>query len=167
MPGRLLGPDQALIDEHLHVRVVLGQLVEPAVAQQVGPGVADVGQRRPVTGEDHRGEGRAHALQRRVAQDGLGDPPVGHLEGLVQRVHLMLVVDRHVERGHGVDREAAGDVAGRHPAHAVGHHEKSLARVERVLIVAPDAALIGDGGPPKVQGHGGSLPGHVHRVSSR
>ncbi len=40
--ARLLFGDPTLVDEHLHVRVVLGDLDELAVAQQIGPRVADM-----------------------------------------------------------------------------------------------------------------------------
>jgi hypothetical protein len=47
--GGLLAGDLALVDEVLHERVVVGELAELPVAQQVGAGVADVGdvQARP------------------------------------------------------------------------------------------------------------------------
>jgi hypothetical protein len=149
---------ERLVDQHLHVRVVLGQLVQPALTQQVGAGVADVRHGGPGAREQHGGQGGAHALQRAVGLDLLGDAAVGDLERLVQRVHLVVVVDRHVESGHRLDGEPAREVARGHSTHAVGDDEEAVTGVVTVLVVAPDMSLIGAGRPPQVQGHGVQLP---------
>ena len=46
--------DPALVDERLHVGVVVGDLRELAVAQQVGAGVADVGEPDPAARPEQR-----------------------------------------------------------------------------------------------------------------
>ena len=45
--ARLVVADPALVDERLHERLVVGQLLEDAVAQQVAAGVAHLRDRRP------------------------------------------------------------------------------------------------------------------------
>ena len=57
----LLAGDPAGIDEGLDERLVLGELVELAVAEAVGPGVADLRDREALAVPQHRGEGAAHA----------------------------------------------------------------------------------------------------------
>ena len=40
--------DLAVVDQRLHPAVVVGQPLQPAVAEQVGAAVADVGQAQPL-----------------------------------------------------------------------------------------------------------------------
>ena len=58
-------------------RVVVGQLLELAVAQPVGAAVADVGEADGVVVDHRRGQGGAHPAPRLVALRELVDLPVG------------------------------------------------------------------------------------------
>ena len=76
MLGLGLG-DPLVIEQLLDERVVLGDLAEGALAQQVGPGVADVGHRQLVPRAQHgdrRGphSGQTTVLAHRGAQLGIG-----------------------------------------------------------------------------------------------
>ena len=156
MDARLLGGDAALVDQHLHVRVVLGDLAELAVAQQVGAGVADVHHAELGAGEEHAGQGRAHALQRRVGVDGVAEVLVGHVDGGAQRVDERVAGHVLVERGHGRDDEVARDVTGGHAAHAVGDGEQPRPGVHGVLVAVPDQPAVTAGGVAQGKCHGRS-----------
>ena len=61
----------------LHPAVVVGEALEAAVPQQVGPAVADVHQPDPLPVEDGAGDCGAHALEGVVGGHQVGDPVVG------------------------------------------------------------------------------------------
>ena len=80
----LLGGDSALIDEGLDEGVVLGDLGEFAVTQQVAAGVADMDHAEPVTGEQDRGEGGAHAVEVRIQFDLISDRRIALVNRIFQ-----------------------------------------------------------------------------------
>ena len=78
-----------------------------------------------------------------------------------------------VQRGDRVDRDAAGQVAGRHAAHAVGDRDQPGTRVLGVLVAAADEPTVARSGGTQLQGHGTqparsrarlSLGDHHHRT---
>jgi hypothetical protein len=138
--GLVLG-DAALVDQPLHERVVGGELAHLAVAQQVGAGVADVGQAHLVAAVEHdRGDRRAHALDARVLLDDLAEPVVGPLHRARQRGEHVVGVVAAVQPAHRLHGDRGGEVAGGRAAHAVGDHQQLLAGEAGVLVVLPDPA---------------------------
>ena len=75
--GDVVGADPALVDQRLHQRVVVGDLVELALPEQVTARIADVAHRGVPVGPEQRGQRGAHALDRRVGDDHLLQPGVG------------------------------------------------------------------------------------------
>ena len=63
----LVAADLALVDQALHERVVGADLLERAVTESVGAGVAEVRERDLGAVPQHRLEGRAHALDGGIA----------------------------------------------------------------------------------------------------
>ncbi|GAB3853932.1 hypothetical protein GCM10029963_46100 [Micromonospora andamanensis] len=123
MAARLLRADPALVDEHLDVCVVLGDLRELTVAQEIGPRVADVDHAQLAAGEEGRGKRGAHPLQLWVGLHGLAELLVGGAHGGAERVDKGVTRDVLVQWRHGTDDDVAGDVTGGHAAHAVGNGE--------------------------------------------
>ena len=152
--ARLLGADPTLVDQHLDVGVVLGDLRELAVAQHVGPRVADVHHADLAAGEQHGGQRGAHALELRVGVDGVAQLLVGGADGAAQRVDEGVTGDVLVERGHGADDDVAGDVTGGHAAHAVGDGEQPRSGVDGVLVSVPDQTAVAAGRVAQGQCHG-------------
>jgi hypothetical protein len=121
--ARLLGADPALVDQHLDVRVVLGDLRELALSQQVRPRVADVHHADLAAGEQHRGQRRTHAFEAGVGVDRVAQLLVGRADRVAQRVDQGVAGHVLIEGCHGSDHDVARDVTGGHAAHAVGDGE--------------------------------------------
>ncbi|GAB3983390.1 hypothetical protein GCM10027615_68400 [Plantactinospora veratri] len=153
---RLLRADHPLVDQHLHERVVPGELGHRAAAQQVRPGVADVGQGEAGTGagEQQRGQGGAHALPFRILGDGRPDARARRVHGALEGGDQPLLRRRHVQWPDRVDGDGAGQVTGRHSAHAVGHGEQPGSGVHGILVGAPDQATVADRHGSQLQAHG-------------
>ena len=140
----LLRRELAAADELGHERVVVGELLELAVAQQVRARVADVPDRDEVVAADERdGHRRAHPGDGRVVRGPVVDAAVrladqapDELLGLGRGDRLALR-ERARERGRG-DRR--GDLAGLRAAHPVRDGEEGRLADERVLVAAPLAA---------------------------
>jgi hypothetical protein len=154
MATRLLRADPTLVDEHLHVRVVLGDLDELALAQQVRPGVPDVHHAELAAGEQHRGQRGAHALQGRVAVHRVAQLLVGRLHGRSKGVNQSVAGNVLIQRGHGGDDNVAGDVTGGHAAHAVSDSEQPRSGVDGVLVPVSDQTAVTAGRVAERQGHG-------------
>ena len=132
--GDVVGADPALVDQRLHQRVIVRDLVELPVAQQVPAGVADVAHGRVPVGPEQRGQRGAHALDRGVGHDHLLQPGVrgGHRRRqLTQHVAARRL---GIELGHGRDGHGAGHLARGVATHPVRHCEQAGARVRRVLV---------------------------------
>ena len=149
----LLRGDLPLPREAVDDGVVLGQPPEPALAQQVGPGVADVHDLRRVVRGHHGGDRRAHAGEVRVGC-GLG---VHHTIRRLDRGHQRVrVVARLLLEG--ADGAGGGNLAGAVAPHAVGDGEEGRRRQEGVLVVRahqPDIGRGGVAGGASVRGTGG------------
>ena len=99
MDGGLLLADLALVDQRLDPAVVVGELLELAVAQQVGPAVADVGQAELGAVEQGAGDRGAHAVERGVGLDQVGDPVVGLVTAPASTSSIVVaVVDSSMRR---------------------------------------------------------------------
>ena len=156
MAVRLFEGDAALVDQRLNERVVLGDLVELAVAEQVAAGVADVREPKSVAREQDRGQRRAHSLEFGVGLDLRGDGGVAVPDRgveLAQQVAARLVV---VEVGQRRDHQLGGDLTGGVTAHAVGERKQARAGVHGVLVVCADQTAVAAGGVSEHQCHGRS-----------
>ena len=172
----LLGGDAAAVDEPLHEGVVLGDLLELAVAQAVDARVADVRERDVVADAEDAADGGAHAGELGVVEHGLGDQRVGgEHRGLQGELG---VVGRGVELvglGDALHRDRGRDVAARVAAHAVGDDEQVAAGVSAVLVVGADLADMRDGGaavgrhalPPQLEARRADLDRGVQRDRRR
>ena len=156
------GTRPAGVDPRLVEAMVVGDLVQPTVAQPVEPAVADM--------ED---DGRGQARGQPEADDRRAHPAVFRQSALVVEAHDALV--RPVDRGaddldrslglrpvepvrhrlvledevvHSLDRRAAGDIAPDMAAHAVGDEDEDEIRIdlERVLVLGADPADIREAG---------------------
>ncbi len=149
MASCLLGREHAGVDLLLDPGVVGGELVQLAVAEEIGPRVADVrdGEAAVVPGEGEGGEGGAHAGQRRVALGGLEDGAVGGGDGGAEAgvERGVDVRSSHLARQH-LHRQPARHLACRVSAHPVGNAEESLLNVEKVRVLVLGTAEAGVGG---------------------
>ena len=153
---RLFESDTALVDQRLNERVVLGNLVELAVAKQVTARVPDVHESKSIAREQDRGQGRAHTLEFGVGVDIRGDRGIAVPDRgveLVQQVAARLVV---IEVGQCRDHQLGGDLTGGVTAHAVGERKQARAGVHGVLVVRADQAAIAAGCVSEHQCHGRS-----------
>jgi hypothetical protein len=160
MRGRLLHGQPSLVDEGLHVGVVVGDLEQLSVPHEVGPGVADVHQRQPGARPPERGQrGGGLPLVRRRGD--LADRPVGLADRVGERAEQ--IRGRHgqrfqrFERGHGRRTRQATRTAD-----PVGHGQKSRSRVRGVLVARAHQPQLRAGGVPDPE-HGCRL---VHRGAS-
>ena len=122
-------------------RVVLGQLLQLAVADPVGARVADVTDGDAPVRQDRGGDGRAHAGGLGVGPRALVDPPVRLLDdgldplGGLQAVGVVVLAE-------GGRREARRDLARLRAAHPVGHGEERGVENEAVLVAATHAPRV-------------------------
>ena len=140
MPFRCL---LALIDQRLDERVIMGDLDELAVAQQVGPGVADVAECRVSLRPQQRGQGRAHALDRRVGDDQFLEAQVRRRDGVGQRANKVGAGIFRVERCDRRNGGGARHLTGRVATHAVGNREQVRSGVGRVFVPLSEETDIG------------------------
>ncbi len=123
------GTEPALIDEPLDEGVVHADLFKLAVAQAVGPGVADVREVQLALREQQGRDGGAHAGQLGVDVHQLREQGVGGLDFIGQnRAGIALVVAvvqvQHVQHGGG-----GGDIAACVAPHSVRNHSQMTADV--------------------------------------
>ena len=138
----LLGRQPSAPHEVADERMVVGELLQLAVADPVGPGVADVADRDPTSREQRRRHRRPHAGEVRVGVRPVVDAAVrlldDRLQALVRREPVGLV-----ELAESGGCEPGGDLAGLRPAHPVRDGEER--RVEDVRVLVPPANLAGVG----------------------
>ncbi len=132
--------------------MVTGELTQLAVAQSIGPAVADVRHvdLRTLLREKHPHDGGAHAVHLTVLDGRLEDLPVRQLDAGDEPVLVdaevrieaegpgrVLGGGRLEERGDGVRGHLAGDVARAMAAHAVRHDEELVLgqHANAVLVV--------------------------------
>ena len=164
--GLVLG-DAALVDERLHEGVVAGDLGEDAVAEEIGPRVADVDHAEPAAREQDGGERGAHPVEIGLLVDELGDRVVALGRGLRQLAEQVVARLGVVEGHEGGDDQFRGHLARGMATHAVREREQARARVDRVLVVLPDQAPVAASGVAQHQGHGTILPGRVCAPDTR
>ena len=150
--GLLLG-DAPVVHQRLHERVVVRDLVELTVAQQIGAGVADMGEGEPQPVPQHRGERGAHALQARVPVDQLLELMVGVPEGRLDVADQVTAGRVPVEGGQGCDGDRARHLAVGVPAHTVGDGEQATAGIRRVLVPLTEEADVRASGVAECDGH--------------
>ena len=129
----------ALADQLGDQRMVTGQLLDRAVADQIGAAVADVRQESLGVADDQRRAGGAHADALGVAVTVLVHDAVGgtqRADQIVQRRPVALTI-RAQQR---LDREPARDLAGTRAAHAVGDHQQRAALAELGRALGQPAA---------------------------
>jgi hypothetical protein len=150
---RLLRREPPVVDQRLDPGVVLGDLLDPPVAQQVAAGVTDVDEAEPSARAQQRGERRAHPVERRVALDhgaevfvGLGD----RAREPVEQVGPGRVL---VERGERRHDHRRGDLAGDRAADAVGDDEQPWPGVRGVLVAFAEQPDVGAGGVAQRECH--------------
>jgi hypothetical protein len=135
--------DDALVDQVLDLRMVLGRADEPALPEQVEPGVADVTPVRVAGLHDAGDTGGARGLQHRELRRVGPERRVRLHHRLVEEGERILEDGRRLllepldEQPH---RDLRGDLAARVPAHAVGHDEETPARGEDRWIVRLEGA---------------------------
>ena len=83
---RLLGGDASFVEQGLHEGVVLGDLLQRAVAQQVAPRVPHVDQSEATASTEQRGHRRAHARELGVAAHHVTQVVVRGVHGAGQRL---------------------------------------------------------------------------------
>src|SRR5436305_10099417 len=135
----VLGRELAAADELGDERVVLGHLLELAVANQVGPRVADVAEGDRVALDERDGHRRPHSGCRRVLARALIDAPVRLLDQL--RDAALAAAGGAFVLAHGAGGEARRELAGLRAAHAVGDRKER--RRDDVLVLVSPALLAG------------------------
>ncbi len=132
---RLLGRELAALHQLVDERVVLGELLHDAVAQQIRARVADVAERDACALDERGGDRRPHPGGGRIGVGALVDAAVRLLD---QRDDALLAADR---AGVGVlerrRSEPRRDLARLGAAHAVGDREERRGDDERVLVAPP------------------------------
>ena len=165
---RLLVGEAPLAAELLDQRVIGGQELQLAVAEQVGAAVPDVGEADLVVLDQGGGERGPHS---RAGGVGLGqavDAGVGR-PGDRPQVGLR----RFLAAPHGLERlrrEPRGDLARLRAAHAVGDREQRPAGEVRVLVgvaLAPRVGAMGLLDDPQHQCRPPTLPAPRARTGTR
>jgi hypothetical protein len=129
--GLLVGKP-SLAAELLDQRVVLGEALELAVAEDVGAAVADVGEADIVAAHHRGGQRGPHPGAGRVALGELVDLMVCLAEQVLELSLGRAVLGEVAFEGpHG---DAGGDLTRLGPAHPVRHREDRSARVVGVLV---------------------------------
>ncbi|GAB3958076.1 hypothetical protein GCM10027614_74830 [Micromonospora vulcania] len=112
------------------------------------------GQAASGTGEEQGGQCGAHALALRVLGDRLPDPCGGQGDAALERGDQGVLRGLQVQWRDRVDGERAGQVAGGHPAHAVGDGDEPGPGVQGVLVSAADQPTVARPHGTQLQGHG-------------
>ena len=141
--GHVVLGDLALVDQRLDERVIMGDLDELAVAQQVGPGVADMAECRVPLRPQQRGQRRAHALDRRVGDDQFLQAQVRRRDRVGQRANKVGTGIFRVERCDRRNGGSARHLTGRVASHAVGNREQVRSGVRRVFVPLSEETDIG------------------------
>ena len=183
--GDLLGREALHLDVVVEQRVVVGELLDLPVADTVAAAVADVREVHAVLDGEGAHDRGAHAPLLGVALGGLVDPEVGELDRRDQAVLLVAARAVHLVRpralrvlgrgreelAHRVHGHLGRDLAGRVPAHAVGHDVEAILAEDReavlvVISLATDVRLAG-GFHAERRRHGGSFRGERRCGASR
>src|SRR6185503_13629355 len=142
-------------DELGDQRVILGQLLQLAVADQIGARVADVADRDAAVLDERDRHRRAHAGGGGVLRLALVDPPVGLLNQVVDPLLAARQLAGLVAQRRGC--QARGELARLGAAHAVGDSEQRRLADVGVLVVPPPPAGVRDAGRLAEPGHASYL----------
>ena len=147
--------EAALVDERLDQGVIAGDLVQVAVAQQVGAGVADMADGDLGARPQQCGERGTHALDGRVGHAHVVQRVAGRGHGCCQGVQHVVTAREvlAVERRDSGDRHGAGYLAGRVAAHAVGDGQQPRTGVGTVLVALAEQADVRAERVMQCQGH--------------
>ncbi len=156
MVGGLLLGDATVVDERLHEGVVMGELMQDAIAIQVGAGVADMRHPEPAAVEEQRRHRGAHAVEFGVLMDDVGDRGVAVPRRLCQRAQQVSAGVPIVQGHEGRHHQAGCHVTGRVSTHAVGDHQQRVAGEHRILVTGPDQATIAARREGELMRHGRS-----------
>ena len=135
-PG-LLGRELSAADELGDERVVLGQLLEPAVPDQICARIADVAEGDGPVPDERHGQRRSHPGGRGVLARALVDAPVCLLDQLSDAA--LPTAGRALVLAHGAGGEARRELARLRAAHAVGDREEW--RLDDVVVLVSPALL--------------------------
>ena len=132
----LLGGDPALVDEHLHERVVVGDRLELVVAQHIAARVADMGESEAVAGRaQNSGDGGAHSGEFGLFTDTTADAVIGFEDRGAEEFEGVLASGFAVEFGQAGHGDRRGDVPAGVTAHSVGDEQEIGSRIAGVLVV--------------------------------
>ncbi len=134
------GGELAFFDHALDEGVVIGDLVEIAVAQEVRARVTDVGEAHAVALDEGGGEGGTHARDRAIEHRALEHGAVRLLDELREGA----LAPREVVL-HRLEGEPRGDLAAAMASHAVRDGEERIHHEVRVLVALADVADVGPG----------------------
>src|SRR5207302_1791299 len=128
-----------LVDE----RVILSELLDPALADEVRAGVADVSERDAIVLGERNGDRRTHARGVRIGARPVVDATVRLLDQVEDPI-LPAAADRALAEGRSC--EARRDLTRLRAAHAVRNREERRLANVRVLIAPSLAPGVGDDG---------------------
>jgi hypothetical protein len=144
--GLVLG-EVAGFDQLVHQRLIFGDLLELAIAQQVAPAIAHLAQEQHFVDQHGRRGGGAHAAARSFFLRRLEDPPPSLFDGLHEPARQRVAVLGARAPAHRLDEDIDGhlarDLAGGRAAHAVANREQHAALADLVfeaLVARADLA---------------------------
>src|SRR6266540_6018124 len=128
--------------------MIARNLANLAVADQVGPAIADIGDVQGIVMQQRRDASGAHAAL--AARIDLG---VRALEGLLKRLRAIFASVAIIDRQNRFDRDLAGDLAGGVTTHAIADDQQfahllnglALADAEVVFVMVARLADIATG----------------------
>ena len=132
----------ALIHQGLHIGIVLGDLLELAIAQQISARIAHMANTKGGAIEQHRGQRRAHALGLWVGGDVLADGLIGVIGSSRKECLRVLLTRILIQDFEVVDHELGGDLTRGMPAHAIGQNQQVGSGVSGVLIISADKPAV-------------------------
>ena len=160
MVARLLRREQPGVHLLLHVRMILGELLQRAVAQQIDPRVPDLANEIPIVGEHQHACGRSHPTLVGLGQHTLVDAAIRLMERELYAIRRLGFEHRRQPQEVPRDdlyRHLARDFPGGVSSHAVGDDKHTTASVslseEIVFVARPNHPDIGTRAHGELQGH--------------
>ena len=120
--------------------------LELTVAEEVDARIADVGEDDLIAHANDAADGRAHAGQFGMLEDGFREFLIGFVECVFERRGRFVdALERAIDVRDGLDGHRARDVPAGVAAHPVGDNKEVGPGVAGVLIVRADLADVGGG----------------------
>src|SRR6266849_6783118 len=130
----LLSPDDAVVDQTGHVRVIVGKAGNRGAADQIQPTVSDVRIIKPVVEQSNRSAGSPHPMEVGVFTGVVLNAAMRHLEARKQP-GARIAGDRvAIHLFDNLNRDAAGFLAALVPAHAIGHDRQPALQQELLIV---------------------------------